>query len=225
MKKKALIITGASAITVTLLVLLTIGLTGAYLSDVKDVVNQVSVTEGKVSITETFPAVTEQSMSNSFTKEVQVTNNGTTPCFVRVFADFSDSTIRNDYQTKIKSKNSYNVDITYNSWSEFLSTVKDNSDWEYIPSGSSEDEKLKGYFYYKKVLHSGQTTPPLFTDILVDYSKSPSGSNTGSNIDKITDFEMIVYAETVQTTEINSSGTVYGDSDWKQAWKSFLKVS
>ena len=106
MKKKALIITVASAITVTLLVLLTIGLTGAYLSDVKDVVNQVSVTEGKVSITETFPAVTEQSMSNSFTKEVQVTNNGTTPCFVRVFADFSDSTIWNDYQTQIKSKNS-----------------------------------------------------------------------------------------------------------------------
>lgn len=226
MKKKALFITGASAITVTLLVLLTIGLTGAYLSDVKDVVNQVSVTEGKVSITESFPAVTEQYMSNSFTKKVQVTNpaSGSTDCFVRVFADFSDSTIWNDYQTQIKSKDRNNAEITYSSWSNFLSTVKDNSDWEYIPYSSSENEKLKGYFYYKKVLHSGETTPPLFTDILVDYSKNPSGTDTGSNIDKITDFEMIVYAETVQTTEINPSGTVYGNNDWKKAWQSFLKV-
>lgn len=226
MKKKALIITGASAITVTLLVLLTIGLTGAYLSDVKDVVNQVSVTEGKVSITESFPAVTEQYMSNSFTKKVQVTNpaSGSTDCFVRVFADFSDSTIWNDYQTKIVSLDSGSNSKTYNSWSDFLSNVTNNSDWEYIPSGSPEDDKLEGYFYYKKVLPVGQTTPPLFTDILVDYSKNPSGTDTGSNIDKITDFEMIVYAETVQTTEIDSSGTVYGDNDWKKAWQSFLKV-
>ena len=218
MKKKTLIITGAVAASVTLLILLSIGLTGAYLSDVKDVTNQISVTEGKIDISESFPSVTEQSMNNTFKKEVKVSNtsSGTTDCFVRVFADFSDSNVRDKAKIRVNS-----TDYT---WTEFIALTNRSDNWEFIPDNSSENEKLRGYFYYKKVLHSGETTPDLFTDVLVDY-RDPPGSGADTNIDKITDFEMIVYAETVQTTEINASGTVYNDTQWKDAWKSFLKIT
>ncbi len=211
MKKKIIFVL---SITVPLMILLTIGITIAYLSNKPDdVTNTVSVTEGKVSIEESFPVVSEQSMNNEFTKEVQIKNTGTTPCFVRVFVDFSDSTIRDNSKTKIVKADG----TTQVTWSEFIENPGTN--WEYV---SNDNDKLNGYFYYKKILNVGGSTDYLLRKVFVDYR----ANDEDSNIDKITDFEMIVYAETVQTTEITTDGTskVYTDSDWKTAWESFLKI-
>ena len=227
-KRNAVIIVLASLFVVVM----SIGITLAYLSDTEYVDNPISIKEGIVSIIESFPTVSEQHMENSFTKEVKVKNTGAVPCFVRVYADFSDSRIRENSKTKIVAEN----DNEY-TWSDFCSTYCNgsNSDWEYVAEGASGyDAKMQGYFYYKKVVPVNGETPLLIKGVKVDYR----ANDTDSNIDKIQDFEMIVYTETVQTTEIDANGTVYGVSEisingnsvdvndqWKYAWASFLKVN
>ena len=81
----------------------------------------------------------------------------------------------------------------------------------------------------------------------VDFVKYDAQSSVidKSNIDRIVDYEMIVYSEIVQNTEtgLYVSGTtseygyeykdgstdpnnnVWHDGEWKEAWMSFLKVS
>ncbi len=181
-KRNAVIIVLASLFVVVM----SIGITLAYLSDKKEVENSIYITEGNVSIIESFPTVSEQHMENSFTKEVKVKKN----------------------------------DGNEVSWSVFKTTP--STDWEYVAEGASGyDAKMQGYFYYKKVVPVNGETSLLIKGVNVDYN---GDNNTDSNIDKIQDFEMIVYTETVQTTEIDASGTVYNDDKWKKAWESFLKV-
>lgn len=208
-KRNAVIIVLASLFVVVM----SIGITLAYLSDKKEVENSIYITEGNVSIIESFPTVSEQHMENSFTKEVKVKNTGTVPCFVRVYADFSDSRIADIAMVK-KS------DDTEVSWSAFKITP--STDWVYVAENNSTyDEKMRGYFYYTKAVEpNSETSTYLIKGVKVDYK----ADDTDSNIDKIQDFEMIVYTETVQTTEIDASGTVYNDNQWKTAWESFLKV-
>lgn len=208
MKNKKLLITGIILLT-SITIISVFCITNAYLSAVDPKDNNFTVTKDVAQISESFPEVSKQQMINEFTKEVKVKNTGTTDCFVRVYVDFSDSRVRD--KAKIE-----NGDTVYNTWADFLNINTD--DWKYISDTST---KLGGYFYYKKVLPVGDTTPTLFTKVKVDYRYNDSDSN----IDKITDFDIIVYSETVQTTEIDASGTVYPDNQWDTAWKSFLKIS
>lgn len=114
---------------------------------------------------------------------------------------------------------------------------------------NAENGKLGGYFYYTKSLAAkngdtpGGKTPDLFDSVKVDFQKYDEHSEVvdSSNIDRIKSYEMIVYSETVQTVETGGkevsvdvdgtpgTSTVYGyeykDSEWKEAWKSFLKIS
>ncbi|MBR2283436.1 MAG: hypothetical protein IJ874_03310 [Ruminococcus sp.] len=101
------------------------------------------------------------------------------------------------------------------SWSDFLGDLPDN--WEYIPESDNGDGRLLGgYFYYTRVLKKGEATPCLIEGIETDFG-------SGTNTDNITDFDMIVYSESVQTTETDESGKEYPDSEWRDAWKSFLE--
>ena len=212
MKKRSAVIIVLASLFV---VVMSIGITLAYLSDTEYVDNPISIKEGIVSIIESFPPVSEQHMENSFTKEVKVKNTGTVPCFVRVYADFSDSRIADIAKVK---KNDGNEVV---SWSDFKTTP--STDWVYVAENDSTyNEKMRGYFYYTKAVEpNSETSTYLIKGVNVDYN---GDNNTDSNIDKIQDFEMIVYTETVQTTEIDASGTVYNDDKWKKAWESFLKV-
>lgn len=194
-------------------IVLSVGITLSYLSDSDPKENKFNVTKGNVTIQESFPKVETQTMEKEYDKKVQVKNDGatTTPCFVRVFVDFSDSRVRDKASI-------INDTTTYNTWSEFLSAMDySNQYWEYLPE-TDENGKLGGYFYYKKVVQPNETTEPLFTKVKVKYSDNEEDSN----IDKITDFDIIVYTETVQTTELN--GNVYTNTEWKDAWKSFLQM-
>lgn len=127
------------------------------------------------------------------------------------------------------------------------------SDWRYIPEGTDgllggyfyytkalgarTVDDNDNYVYDK--------TPNLFDSVKVDFQEySKNDQNVmvvvdSSNIDRIKSYEMIVYSETVQNVETGakkltstvngatSTWTEYGyeykDSEWKEAWKSFLR--
>lgn len=59
------------------------------------------------------------------------------------------------------------------------------------------EKQTDGYYYYKNVLTVGATTKPLFTTVTFD---------SDANVDDIQDFDIIVYAESVQS-ENHSSPT------------------
>lgn len=209
MKKRANLLIVVAALFFAAAVPLTVY---AYLQKTEEKENQFTIGEDRVDVTENFTEPTYASMQDTFTKEVKVQNTGTSDQFVRLYLDFSDSRVRE--QAKIGyTKNDTKAE---KSWTEFLEYLPDN--WTYIPENDAVDGNLLGgYFYYTKVLE-----PNAETNALIEEVKTNFGSD--SNTDNITDFNIIVYSESVQTVELNESGTVYADDQWKDAWKSFLTI-
>ena len=151
-------------------------------------------------------------------KKVYVENTGTSDQFVRVYLDFSDSRVRDNAMIVYQKENQTQT----KSWDEFLRNLPEN--WTYVSYVSTDDtdySTLGGYFYYTKVLKPDETTTALIDSITTDFRTDDTDTNT----DNIKDFDIIVYSESVQTVEIDTSGTVYTDTDWKKAWKSFLHIS
>lgn len=227
MSKTKKLLKVSAIVVATAIISVGVGVTLGYLAgyDNKDNTMKIGHETAKVSeVNWSEPEMLQ--MSNSFDKEVAVKNEGSVPCFVRVYAEFSDSTIG-----ALAKVTANDTDYT---WAEFKAGLSNaatpiTTDWVFIPDTSSEDAKLRGYFYYTKVVPVNGYTSNLFTDVKVDYSGGVSGV---SNIDLIRDFEMIIYSETVQTTEtgaiqysnVSTYGHVYTDAEWKDAWKSYLKV-
>ncbi len=215
-----------AAITLTaMIIFLVAGVAVGYLGVSDEKPNNMTVGSNSEEIRETFtPPPVQQMRNNEFIKRVTVQNTGTVPCFVRVYAEFSDSNVAAGAQVKNDTSSS-----SFNDWSTFKTTLATTPNaispkWQFIPLDSSEDEKLRGYFYYKEVVPPDGETEPLFTDFKVSFTTDSSDTN----IDKISAYEIIVYSETVQATEITNasgSGKVYGDGEWLEAWKSFLKIS
>ena len=211
MKKRTLIIIVAAvlvfaAATVTVY---------AYLQNTAQKSNEFTIGEDKAEVTESFTEPPEMHMSDTFEKVVMVENTGSTDEFVRVYLDFSDSRVRDNAKI-VYTKNGTQ---TAKSWSEFLGDLP--ADWAYVSENDATDgELLGGYFYCTKKLSAGQTTPPLMEGVQTNFAASEGDSNAG-NID---DFDIVVYTETVQTTEIDAGGTEYTDNQWRQAWTSFLTL-
>lgn len=216
-------------------------LTIAYLGDSDSKNNTVNVGYGDVSIDEKFDESSELSMTNDITKQVQIQNKSTVPAFVRVYAEFSDSSIAEHAKVK------YN-DIEC-SWSDFKTKLGTDiaSKWKYVKDGD-----LGGYFYYTEALSAVTydddknpiytETDKLFDSVTIDYNKYETVDDglvaKDSNIDRIQPLEMIVYSELVQTVETGTTTvgtgenakTTYGydyatNKEWEKAWKSFLKVN
>ena len=185
-----------------------VGVTYAYLQNTQQQPNTFKVKEDKVSVTETFTEPTTMQIQNEFEKKVAVQNTGTSDQFVRVYLDFSDSRIR-DKSKLVSSKGEY-------SWNEFLTHLPDN--WAYV--SESDNQTLGGYFYYTKILKPNEKTPNLIEKVKTDFTEDGT-----ENIDNINDFDIVVYTESVQTTEIDQNGTQYNDADWQTAWQSFLSLS
>lgn len=186
-----------------------VGVTYAYLQNTQQQPNTFKVKEDKVSVTETFTEPTTMQIQNEFEKKVAVQNTGTSDQFVRVYLDFSDSRIRD------KSKLVSSTGEEY-SWNEFLTHLPDN--WAYV--SESDDQTLGGYFYYTKILKPNEKTPNLIEKVKTDFTEDRT-----ENIDNINDFDIVVYTESVQTTEIDQNGTQYTDAKWQTAWQNFLSLS
>lgn len=184
----------------------------AYLQNTAEQPNKFTVGRDENEVTEVFTEPNTMAMTNEFEKVVKVENTGSVDQFVRVYLDFSDSRVRDKSKLVVTSGS---TEAAY-TWDEFLTHLPD--DWEYIPLNTAGDEILGGYFYYTKILAPGEETPALIEKVRTVFSD-------GDNADHITDFDIVVYSESVQTTEINAAGTEFTDSGWKDAWKSFLSLS
>ncbi len=164
-------------------------------------VNKINVGKQEETVQETFTEPATQQQKNTFQKEVCVENTGDVPCFVRVYMDFSDSAVRD--KTMLSANGT-----DYYKWNEYLTKL--NPDWTYV---SDESDALGGWFYYTKILQKGDSTTLLLKSLKTEYD----------TIYDISDFQLIVYSETVQTVEIGS-GKSYVENEWKTAWKSFLHI-
>jgi hypothetical protein len=186
----------------------------AYLQHQTEQSNPFWIGTDTVAIRETFTPPPQMGMQNSVEKTVTVENTGTGDQYVRVFLDFSDSSARD--RSQIVYTRGGEVQVT--DWDTFRSAPPEG--WVYV--SEETDAVLGGYFYYTGILALNAVTPPLIEEIRTSFG-------TDSNPDRITDFEVIVYSESVQTVE-TGTGEVY-DTDtetvpaWKRAWTSFLNPS
>ncbi len=208
-KKIVTICIGIAVITV-----LGVGTTLAYLSANTQKENKITVGQDRAEISELFSEPSVQTMDNVNVKKVTVVNTGNVPCFVRVYAEFSDSKVGDIASVTNDGVNFYNW-VTQFKEDLAQTTNSISEDWQYV----KDTGKLGGYFYYKKILPVGAETSSLFEIVRVNYPQA----TPETNIDQIQNYEMVVYSETVQATE--TDGTEYQDGEWKAAWESFLKVS
>lgn len=173
----------------------------AYFCYWKSLKNQFSVGENSIRIDEDYQPPKELEVGdNEYKKCVKVANTGTVPCYVRVFADFSDS--------DIKALSCISADgggwYPASDYPEHLP-----QGWEYL---SREGEGEFGdYYYYTEELKPGEVTNALFDSI----------RTTIADAGQIKDYELIVYAESVQVLD-KDGGEFPASEAWKQAWEEFL---
>ncbi|GEM_PF-662286 len=83
----------------------------AYLTSKDDTENRIRIGYNESRIVEDFTPFTMQTGINIYKKKVQVENTGNTPCFVRVYVDFSDDEIRkNSFLAYVKNEQETAID-------------------------------------------------------------------------------------------------------------------
>lgn len=221
MKRKNVIIIAAAS--VCLLASFCIYFSAAYLvSSPAGADNEIIIGYDKIEVEEDFDPPDEQKSDEAvcYKKKVTIKNTGDTPCYVRVFADFSSSEIRSlsafsydqaddgspqdktYYSAEMRKENGYFIE-------EVSKESNPNKGWVYVTE--IEDADIGGYYYYTKILAEGEETPPLFTYVKTDYSGNKEAQQ----------YDLIVYSESVQiVTKDGSSAT--GEDRYKEVWKDYL---
>lgn len=178
------------------------GGTWAYLTHSRIADNAFCVGTNRIEIQEDYlPPKILTVGDNIFRKHVQVKNTGTIPCFVRVFADFSDYAIKKLSWISPDGSDYYPAE-------EYASHLPD--EWSYI--GLEEDELLGGFYYYKVPLEAGETTASLFEKIKCSFQSA----------DEIREFDILVSAESVQIVDKNGAEFT-GEEAWRDAWTEYLE--
>lgn len=181
---------------------LSAGGTIAYFSYRNAVANRLSVGTNTIEISEDFtPPKVMNAGENTYKKTVKVKNTGTVPCFVRIYTAFSDSAVTEKSELSPDGTNFYPA-------AEYDKHLSDG--WIYI----SEDENalLGGYYYWTGELPVKKETDPLFKMVKTTFPTAES----------VQDYEIIVYAESVQV--LDKDGNKFAGADpWKQAWQEFLE--
>ena len=211
-KRKGLIITGTAAVAV---IAVCVGMTFSYLVSAPGAVNnEITVGYDHIEIAEEFsaPIKQEPNEATSYKKKVTVKNNGDTPCFVRVYADFSSAEIRSrsSFSFDEEGQTYYSAERVMKSGNFVYEVTNSSNHWVYIPEDDSENSDIGGYYYYTEQLKAGEETPPLFTYVKTD--------NHGEEVQQ---YDVIVYAESVQTVTKNGSN----ENDYTAVWKEFLNNS
>lgn len=176
----------------------------AYFTNKKDSSNKFTVAENVIRIDETFPDPTIVVGTNTYTKEVKITNTGTVPCYTRVFLEFSDNDVRSNSTVSTDGTNYYPI-----------SELKDHlpNGWVYV---NSTDDALSPYYYYTGKLAVGASTPILIKSV----------KTTFADEDDIEPFDIYVYAESVQATDRNGvdyeGRTPALTNPWRSAWEEYL---
>lgn len=142
-----------------LLCLMLVGVTAGFLVSTDSALNRLSSGHNTAGIVESYAPPASFAKGDEITKEVKVKNEGSVPCYVRVFAEVSDPEARDA------------IDIDYNT-----------SDWI---------KNSDGYYYYSRILKTGEESEPLFTTLA---AKSDADG-----------FKIICYSETVQAEGFNNA--------------------
>lgn len=178
-----------------------VGTTAAYLTaNSNKQVNSVAVGYDSVEIVEDFNPPKKQEEETIYKKSVRVRNNGTVPCYARVYVDFSSSEIRNISSFSLNGTDYYSASRDSTDSSAYIKHLPDN--WQFIPESS-----LAGYFYYTQPLSPNDISDELFAYVKTSY--------TDSNPQQ---YDIIVYAESVQTIGKNGQ-----DNGWRSTWLEFLE--
>lgn len=131
---------------------------------------------------------------------MEVKNTGTVPCYVRVYVAFSDSSVADVSELSPDGSSFFSAE----SYADHLP-----EHWTYIEE--PDDAELGGYYYYTEPVAAGKTTDALFKKVKTTFQTAAD----------VQDYEIIVYAESVQTAD--KDGAEFTGSDpWKQAWTEFL---
>lgn len=201
MKSKHIII--PIVLLITLTICTSIAITSAYYQDAQIANNEFSIGYNQVKIYEEFEPPDELTVGeNIYKKTVMAENTGSTNSFIRLYANFSSSEAEN--ASMISTDNG----ITWQTVSEFRANLPQG--WIYIPYNISNI--LSDYYYYTKEITPGERTVPLFTHIKTTYSSA----------EEIEPYEIIVYAESVQT--YNKDGINFtGGNAYENAWLEFLE--
>ena len=221
-----------------LVILIAVGSVVAYLMANDGKQNDFVVGRGDDKVEELFNKPSKLSVGvNPFQKEVAVKNTGENPCFVRVYMDFSDSSVKDYtyfysdmiaetmpefYKKDANGDNVIDADnkpIIEDNWYK-ANSVDDSSKenwlddkWVYV---SDINDGLYGYFYYTEPLKAEESTTDLINWV-----------NTVFGEGDVKKFDIYVYSETVQTVGID--GTDYGIADtdgtynWQEAWTKYLR--
>ena len=209
-KKKIMILVSS-----VLLVMMVSGLVVyAYFTYMMSKENEITIANNTIQISEQFDPPDQQVIGeNVFKKEVVITNTDRAPCYVRVYADFSDSFVRS--RSYISDDDHAGTAVFYSASrqvddSDGITTFPEHknqsNDWYFIPEDN--DTVLSGYYYYKRPLQVGESTTALFTFI-------KTVNNTEDDIDQ---YDILVYSESMQLTDINGTGY----QDYQAAWTDYL---
>ena len=223
------------------IILILIGSVLAYLFTSDGADNEIKVTNADVTIDEEFDKSNLKPGYNVYQKTVPITNKGENPCFVRVFMDFSDSSLIGDaasdvrtYFSNAKSKPPVpeadtphsNIDSTI--WKLAAEKTWLDENWVYIDYDGSKKymtnsglvtetaidslKGLGGYYYYKIPVAPDESTSPLISWVMTYFKDAQ----------KIKIYDILVYTETIQTIGID--GTEYTATNWTDAWKAYLHI-
>lgn len=218
------------SISIALVVILALfGSVLAYLFASSGANNEIKVTNANASIDEEFDGSNLKQGYNVYKKTVPVKNSGENPCFVRVYMDFSDSSVINSADAQTYFSNEENkpaASPVSNAWKiasgkEWLKGnwvyVDDNGNVVYVDdkgnvvNGSgSVNLGLSGYYYYTVPVQPGESTEPLIRWVMTYFEGT------------VKVYDILVYTETVQTVGID--GTDYS-TNWADAWKAYLHIN
>ena len=139
-KKKRIVVILSIALCMTFLVL-SFGITLAYLNYKVNLTNTFTIGENAIQIIEEFEPPEKLGPDMSFKKSPTVKNTGNLPCFVRMRADFSDSKMKDLCE---------DLDIDTTCW------IYNDTD---------------GYYYYNQLILPDETTKPLFNKVVIMKNK------------------------------------------------------
>ena len=215
MKFKKYILIGAAAAAIAFAG--TLG-TYAYLTDMGKLNNEFTIGRNNIDIQEEYNPPSELKQGdNTFIKEVQIENTGDVDCYIRVFADFSDSKVKeNAFLSPDKLTDPEDPGMRWVKATEYRQFLSDNPDnhWVYVPL-DPDNYLLGGYYYYDIPLAPGEKTTYLIRSVKVEFE---------DELD-VQDFDIIISAESVQV--IDKDGNEFTDENnipaWKKCWIEFME--
>lgn len=177
----------------------------AYFVYQKHLENWFRIGHNEITVTEEYDPPDEivPGEETEFRKAVQVENTGDVPCYTRVRLEYSDSDMK-EYCTNILGTSSAKA----TEWEKYVEEF----------TGGRWIHGNDGFYYYTEILEAGEKTDLLLEKVKVSVPKEDAA--------KLKNFEIYVYAESVQTMVNEPDGTggetAREATDYTEAWSQFL---